>query len=235
MTAAKIAPSPAEHDSLTAALASVQAALPHVLKGKTANTGTYSYKYADLADCASAIHPLLGAAGLAFVTMPTMAGDRFVLAYSLRHVSGEQLDGTYPLPDPTRTDAQKVGSAITYARRYVLCCATGIVPDEDDDGRHAANATDYVERPAAPAPVRVTDARWLEHWRVTTLAADTVPLLRGQEGAARAAWESGTLTSADAADCRALVEERMAELQQRPGPVQQAEDDLARLAGAGAQ
>ena len=40
----------AEHQNLAAALAAVQAALPVVHKGKTANVGQYKYDYADLAD-----------------------------------------------------------------------------------------------------------------------------------------------------------------------------------------
>jgi hypothetical protein len=39
----------------------------------------------------------------------------------------------------TKADAQGFGSALTYARRYGLCAAVGIAP-EDDDGNLAAAA-----------------------------------------------------------------------------------------------
>jgi hypothetical protein len=49
-------------------------------------------------------------------------------------------------------DAKAAGSAITYARRYALCAALGIAPDEDDDG--AATT------PAKPEPVELTPWQW---------------------------------------------------------------------------
>lgn len=135
-------------DNLALALARVQANLPHVHKGKTANTGTFSYKYADLSDVAAAIHPLLAAEGLAFTAKPTMTEEfGFVLRYSLMHgPSGEADGGDYPLPDPTRTAPQQLGSAISYGRRYALCAVTGVVPDEDDDGAAANDTTSAPRR-----------------------------------------------------------------------------------------
>lgn len=127
--------------SLAAALASVQANLPEVTKGETAKIekktgGYYKYTYADLSAVTRAILPLLGAAGLAWTTKPTLRADgRFVLEYKLLHVSGESETGEYPLSD--RGSPQDIGSAITYARRYALCSVTGIAPDDDDDAAQA--------------------------------------------------------------------------------------------------
>lgn len=133
-------------DTLTGCLARVQGALPHIQKAKTAQVqmkggGSYSYKYADLALIQPLVLNLLAAEGLTWVTRPTtMEGLGMVLAYELTHPSGEQLTGFYPLPDPRQRTAQEVGSAITYARRYTLCCVVGIVPDEDEDGVLAVSA-----------------------------------------------------------------------------------------------
>lgn len=138
---------------LAAALAAVQANLPEVAKGETAKIekkagGSFTYKYADLAAVTRIILPLLGAAGLAWITKPTLREDgRFVLEYKLVHSSGESEMGEYPLSD--RGSPQEIGSAITYARRYALCSVTGIAPDDDDD---AAQATaGYSQRQAWPA------------------------------------------------------------------------------------
>ena len=125
-------------DTLFAALAAVQAQLPKIGKGQTADTGKYIYKYADLADVSQEILPRLGAAGLAFTSRPTMLDGQFVLAYSLVHFSGEREDGIYPLP--SSGTPQQIGSAITYARRYCLCAVTGVAPDSDDDDGAAAEA-----------------------------------------------------------------------------------------------
>lgn len=126
-------------ETLAAALAAVQAELPPIDKARTAKVemkggGSYSYTYADLASISEAVLPLLARHGLAFLCRPALTDQGFGLWYSLLHVSGEREDGFYPLP--SNGTPQAVGSAITYARRYVLCAVTGVAP-EDDDGQAA--------------------------------------------------------------------------------------------------
>jgi hypothetical protein len=135
-----------KRSGLAEALAKVQANLPTIEKSKTATVtmkagGTYSYKYADLADAVEKTYPLLAQHGLSFSASPTLnASDRFVLAYALLHESGEERSGEYPLPDPSSARPQDIGSAITYARRYSFCAVTGLVTEEDDDGNLAQQA-----------------------------------------------------------------------------------------------
>lgn len=122
---------------INAALADLQTQLPHISKDNTAKVPTktgpgYQYKYADLAQISREVLPLMGKLGLSFTSRPTLAAEgRLVLAYELRHVSGELLEGVYPLPE--RGTPQEVGGAITYARRYCLCAVTGVAPDDDDE------------------------------------------------------------------------------------------------------
>ena len=216
-------------DNLATALARVQRNLPHVGKTKTAQVKSdkahYSYKYADLADVASAILPLLGAEGLAFIAKPTFDGDRFVLAYSLTHgPSGEHQDGTYPLPDPLRSTPQQIGGAITYARRYCLSSVTGVAADEDDDGRaasvdkaaHPAQRAARQERkaergvaaedPWAGHPVAVipaTDDVWVKNWEAHILApAQTKEAFIVAWKALMAGGEQGKLLPADLEGCK---------------------------------
>lgn len=127
---------------LADALAAFQLELPKIGKDKQADAGKFGYKYADLASVSAAVLPLLGKHGLSFSAKPTLDdGGRFVLAYTLRHVSGESDSGIYPLP-AANTAAQQLGSAITYARRYCLLAVTGVMPeDEDDDGAQAPAAS----------------------------------------------------------------------------------------------
>lgn len=130
--------------TLAAALAAFQASLPSIRKGDTAKVdtkagGSYTYKFADLADVNGVVLPLLGAVGLSFSTKPTLRDNRFVLAYRLLHVSGEYDEGEYPLPQ--QGTPQEYGSAITYARRYTLCSVVGVAPDKDDDGASASTRT----------------------------------------------------------------------------------------------
>jgi hypothetical protein len=85
-----------------------------------------------------------------------MAGDRFVLRYTLTHVpSGEFQTGDYPL---NLSDPQKMGSAITYARRYALLAVTGIAAEDEDDDGDAATGRQYAQRAAQrPRQQRATD------------------------------------------------------------------------------
>lgn len=127
---------------INGALAELQTQLPRISKDLTAKvkserTGAqYTYSYADLAQISREVLPLLGKVGLSFTSRPTLQDGKFVLAYELRHVSGEMLDGVYPLPE--RGSPQEIGGAITYARRYCLCAVTGVAPDDDDHDAVAA-------------------------------------------------------------------------------------------------
>lgn len=127
-------------DSLAAALAILQTRLPHIGKDRSANIKPgFSYRYADLAVISKALLPVMGELGLSFSALPTLAENgQLVMDYALRHVSGEQIDGRYPLP--ASGTPQQIGSAITYARRYCLCAVTGVAADEDDDDAAAAEA-----------------------------------------------------------------------------------------------
>lgn len=191
-----------QHENLAAALAAVQTEIPSVAKGNTAQVastkGSYSYRYADLAEITPLILPLLGKNGLAFSAQPTMVGDAFVLHYTLAHESSEAIEGIYPLPDPTHARPQEIGSAITYARRYALCAVTGVAPGGDDDDAASANASPAASRkprqskPAEPVqrPIEVPAVASM-NWAADILDADTVDQLRVVHGRADEARELG--------------------------------------------
>lgn len=129
---------PEQTPNLNGALAAFQAELPRVTKGATGQVGNKrDYKYADLADVTEVALPLLAKQGLSFTAIPDVRDGMFGLRCVLRHSSGEEDSGFYPLPG-LGTAPQQVGSAITYARRYALCAATGIAPDGDDDDAASA-------------------------------------------------------------------------------------------------
>lgn len=130
-------------DNLATALVAFQAEMPTVNKGKKASVptksgGSYTYTYADLADVTAAGVPVLGKHGLSFTSRPRRCdnGD-YELEGVLMHVSGETSTGSLPLHGRT---PQELGSALTYARRYLFGCLTGIVTDDDDDAQAASHA-----------------------------------------------------------------------------------------------
>jgi len=164
---------------LAQALAELQANLPEIKKTERADTGKFAYDYANLTTISDAILPLLSKHGLAFIAKPSFDGERFVLAYSLLHKSGEREDGQYPLP--TTGTPQAIGSAITYGRRYCLCAVTGIAPDTmDDDGAQAeAEARKGTAQRARPRPAQQASGRQAQRSRPTAKAPE--PPLPGEE------------------------------------------------------
>lgn len=192
------------HNTLAEALVAFQAEMPTVGKGNEAKVptkagGEYKYNYADLTDVTEAAMPLLSKHGLSFTARPTLTEHGFVLAYRLMHVSGESDEGEYPLPDPGHNQAQTIGSAITYARRYVLCSATGIAPGgDDDDAAGAQKATPRARR--VPTKDKVSGA-------LNAIAECHDPtLLDGIEDRAK------QLGIAGVAEVKAALESRRAEL-----------------------
>lgn len=131
------------------ALSRVQGELKPIRRNTEGQVGQRKRKYADLAAVTEAVYPLLGKYGLSFSAKPTLRDGRFVLAYTLRHVSGEEDAGDWPL---NGGGSQQIGSEITYARRYCLCAITGAAPEgEDDDGHEAQQADeDWRNQPVQP-------------------------------------------------------------------------------------
>lgn len=110
----------------------------------------FKSKYADLASVWEAIKPFQ-ANGIAVTQMPFDAGEGMIgITTQLTHESGEWMNGSLALP-LSKADAQGVGSAITYARRYALGCLTGVVTEEDDDGNLAVTPGPMKYGPPPPS------------------------------------------------------------------------------------
>lgn len=123
--------------NLAKAIAAAQAELKPVKK--ECKNPFYNSHYADLAAVWEALKPF-HAHGIAITQLPFDAGEGMVgITTQLTHESGEWISGSLALP-VSKEDAQGVGSAITYCRRYSLGCMTGVVTEEDDDGNSASQA-----------------------------------------------------------------------------------------------
>lgn len=104
---------------------------------KAAVNPHFGKKYADLGAVLAAIKPALIAHNLFFMQKTEPSPDGVVVETVLHHTSGEFLSlGSLYVPADAR-NAQKFGSALSYARRYALLTAFG-VPTEDDDGNAAS-------------------------------------------------------------------------------------------------
>ena len=130
--------------TLVEALAAFQADLPDVKFDKV--NPAFKSKYATLEAVTKAVLPKLAENGFAFSVGSFVDNGLLVVDAHLIHETGESRSFQFPV---TETNPQKVGGAITYARRYALAALTGIVADEDDDGNAAS----------APAPKAVQQAQ----------------------------------------------------------------------------
>lgn len=197
------------------ALAKFQAEMPHVGKGQTAKVKTksgqdYTYDYADLTVITQIALPLLTAHGFVWTAAPTVTEAGFVLRYQLAHIGGDAVGGDYPLPDPSRSSPQEIGSALTYARRYALCAVTGIAPGgEDDDGKAAANAR---SRDASAPPPAATDLPWFDDIKGRLDKAANATEVEALVAEARKAWTEHRLSKRDADEWASLVANRKTEL-----------------------
>jgi hypothetical protein len=111
---------------------------------KTSTNPHFRSRYADLASCIEAVIDALNANGIALMQQTFECENGVMVETIFIHESGETLSsGKFHVP-ATKHDAQGYGSALTYARRYSLMCATGLAPT-DDDGNAAAKT--------APKPI----------------------------------------------------------------------------------
>lgn len=108
---------------------------------------SYTYFYTDLATVVNTITPALVANGLLVVQSITVVEDDVVVSTTLYHESGESLEIDKLQMPCNPNDAQSIGSASTYGRRYALM-ALFCLAGEDDDG---ANAQRQVRRRAPAA------------------------------------------------------------------------------------
>lgn len=120
--------------NLAAALAKAQAEIRPAVKDS--ENPHFRSRYADLAAVWEACRTALTGNGLSVVQLPQVS-ERGTVAVEtiLLHESGEFIGGSIEIP-LTKSDAQGIGSAVTYARRYSLAAVVGIAP-EDDDGEAA--------------------------------------------------------------------------------------------------
>lgn len=136
-------------NELATALAKAQGAMRFAIKD--ANNPFFKSKYADLSSVVEAIREALSGNGLSYMQHLHPSEKHEVCVETvLLHASGQWVScGTLTVP-VSKHDAQGFGSALTYARRYSLSAAVGVVAD-DDDGNAAAAAP--APKAAAPKPV----------------------------------------------------------------------------------
>ncbi len=141
-------------NELATALAKAQGAMRFAIKD--ADNPFFKSKYADLSSVVEAIRDALSGNGLSYMQHLHPSEKHEVCVETvLLHASGQWVScGTLTVP-VSKHDAQGFGSALTYARRYSLSAAVGVVAD-DDDGNAAAAAAPKAQAPKPQAPKPTT-------------------------------------------------------------------------------
>jgi hypothetical protein len=138
----------ADPKSLDEALLQLQADPPVLVKDKKGQVGNQRTRYADLVQVNAVVLSRLNALGVVYVCSPSLVDGGFGLDYRLTHVASQTaVAGRYPLK--LAENPMQMGSAITYARRYVLLALTGVAAEDEDDDGNAASGQRYAQRAAA--------------------------------------------------------------------------------------
>jgi hypothetical protein len=124
-------------NELATALSKAQGELENA--SKSSNNPHFKSRYADLAEILNTIRPVFSAHGLAVTQCPSFEGGVASVETVLMHSSGQWISSVISAPC-SKQDAQGVGSAITYCRRYALAAVAGIA-QEDDDANSAVGHT----------------------------------------------------------------------------------------------
>lgn len=120
---------------LFSALAQAQAELENA--SKNAANLHFKSKYADLAEVLNTVRPVLAKHKIAVFQSTGFDGSMVSVETVLAHASGGLVSSCASCV-PAKTDAQGVGAATTYLRRYALAAMCGVA-QEDDDGNSASH------------------------------------------------------------------------------------------------
>jgi len=116
----------------------------------------YKSAYSDLPTCWEACKNVINSNGISLLQTTTPKEDGMLLETTLIHdESGQWIQSDFPIsffmppdknnPSERRMNSQEIGSAITYGRRFSLCCVLMLCP-EDDDGNAASGKQSIATR-----------------------------------------------------------------------------------------
>jgi ERF superfamily len=134
---------------LADALAKAQSEIKSVSKDRT--NPHFKNRYATLDAILDAVRPTLAKHGLSVVQGASDTTQGFNVETFLVHASGEYIANVVAVP-VSKQDAQGVGSALTYGRRYGVSALLALSTDEDDDGEAAVKPPKKADPKPEPKP-----------------------------------------------------------------------------------
>lgn len=105
---------------------------------KNAQNPHFRSNYADLAEVLNTVRPVFSEEGLSLIQSTEFDGELVSVTTVIGHKLGGYITSRASCK-PAKTDAQGVGAATTYLRRYSAAAIAGIA-QEDDDGQSAAHS-----------------------------------------------------------------------------------------------
>lgn len=100
----------------------------------------FKSQYADLSSIWQAIREPLMENGLSVVQDAVTLEQGISVVTRILHSSGQWIEFGPLMVPLAKKDAQSVGSAISYAKRYAIGSALGVVAETDDDGNRATKS-----------------------------------------------------------------------------------------------
>ena len=94
--------------------------------------GVHGAMYADMDQVIEVSKPVLSKHGFAIIQHPFTEDDKLGIETMMMHESGEYIRSKFSVKIATN-DPQKIGSAITYYKRYALVAFLNLVAEADDD------------------------------------------------------------------------------------------------------
>lgn len=98
----------------------------------------YGYNYTDFDTVVKTVKPILKKNKIGFCQLlDTKDNGKSGITTILFHESGESFQGWFELPAVVlgkANNAQNIGAAISYIKRYALCAVLGCSSDDDTDG-----------------------------------------------------------------------------------------------------
>lgn len=179
--------------ALFAALSAAQGEIENA--SKNAANPHFKSRYADLAEVLNTVRPTFSKHGLSVIQSTEFDGALVSVTTTIAHADGGYVTAKASCV-PAKTDAQGVGSATTYLRRYSLASCAGIA-QEDDDGNAAAHNAKPVSRISADQEASLIE--WID-----TVGADKAKILSAYKVKSLA-----DLTEAQANDAIARLKARV--------------------------
>ena len=125
-------------------LLEVQKEVGKLTKDQEAKAGSFRYKYFDINQIVNLVAPVLSKNGLVLL-QPIKDGKQYSIIVDSE--TTESVESELALP--TISDPQKLGSAVTYYRRYTLQSLLGLQAEDDDANASSKEVNKPKEKPKA--------------------------------------------------------------------------------------